>query len=93
MISIDDIYIDDNDAERMIQYIQRQSDHLGITISGKVVDLGCGDGKVLHRLKQKYPHIIAIGVDRSPIDYLMILNTIRKMSQKPALSQEVRLLF
>jgi len=36
-----------------------------------VYDLGCGDGRVLKALKQKFPHIKAIGYERNWWPYVM----------------------
>lgn len=39
--------------------------------AGVVYDLGCGDGRVLKALKQRFPHITAIGYERNWWPYVM----------------------
>jgi ubiquinone/menaquinone biosynthesis C-methylase UbiE len=34
--------------------------------SAQVLDLGCGTGKLLHRLAEQYPHLQGLGLDLSP---------------------------
>ncbi len=40
--------------------------NLEYLMTGKVIDIGCGDGKTLHELGRLYPATYFSGVDRSP---------------------------
>lgn len=44
--------------KRMLEYVE-------LPESSKVLDLGCGSGRLLNRLGKKYPHLRGIGLDLS----------------------------
>jgi tRNA G46 methylase TrmB len=42
-------------------------EYLDIQVGDKVVDLGCGDGRVLIYASKKYPNSQFVGIDRNPL--------------------------
>jgi len=51
---------------RLISFYLEESDKKSFLEKGPIVDLGCGNGTLLHKLKGLYPNIECIGVDRKP---------------------------
>ncbi|MEO0373677.1 MAG: class I SAM-dependent methyltransferase [Cyanobacteria bacterium P01_A01_bin.17] len=44
----------------------RLLDYIQLSDSAKVLDIGCGTGRLLNRLAQAYPHLQGTGLDLSP---------------------------
>lgn len=53
------------------QVIDQIIDHLGLTNSSVLYDLGCGNGKILARAGELHPEIRAVGVEAGFVPYFL----------------------
>jgi len=61
-------------SDIILETIISQIDNLNLTEQPQIIDIGCGQGELLNRLKEKFPESNFTGVDYSDFDFTKTFN-------------------